>query len=89
MAVVGLVAVVAIGSVVGLYIAKFRNTPQPVSAETPDEITPVKGSEMVIEKASSRDKTLRLFDGLYHETMNEPEQDEVLDLVVGWLDERT
>jgi alpha-beta hydrolase superfamily lysophospholipase len=44
---------------------------------------------MVAERAGSADKTLELFDGLYHETMNEPEQGEVLDLVVGWLDERT
>jgi acylglycerol lipase len=54
-----------------------------------DEITPVDGSEMVIEEAGSADKTFVLLDGLYHETMNEPEQDEVLDLVVGWLDERS
>jgi alpha-beta hydrolase superfamily lysophospholipase len=54
-----------------------------------DEITPVEGSEMVFEEAASTDKTLRIFDGLYHETMNEPEQDQVLELVVGWLDERT
>lgn len=56
---------------------------------TGDRITSPAGSEMVVRGAASDDKTLRLFDGLYHETMNEPEQGEVLDLVVSWLDERT
>lgn len=56
---------------------------------TGDRITPPAGSEMVVERAASSDKTLRLFDGLYHETLNEPEQGEVLDLVVSWLDQRT
>jgi acylglycerol lipase len=56
---------------------------------TGDRIVPRDGTEMVAERAGSEDKTLELFDGLYHETLNEPEQDEVLDLVVGWLDERS
>jgi len=54
-----------------------------------DAIVPHDGSEMVAERAGSDDVTLRLLDGLYHETMNEPEQDEVLNLVVAWLDERS
>jgi alpha-beta hydrolase superfamily lysophospholipase len=56
---------------------------------TGDRITPPAGSEMVVERAASEDKTLRLLNGLYHETMNEPERSEVLEMVVSWLDLRT
>jgi acylglycerol lipase len=38
---------------------------------------------------SSADKTLKLYEGLYHEILNEPERETVLADIVGWLDERT
>lgn len=53
-----------------------------------DRITEPAGSELVHALAGSADKELVLFDGLYHETMNEPERNKVLDRVVAWLDER-
>jgi alpha-beta hydrolase superfamily lysophospholipase len=34
----------------------------------------------------SPDHTLRIYEGLYHEVFNEPERDEVLDDLAGWLD---
>jgi alpha-beta hydrolase superfamily lysophospholipase len=34
----------------------------------------------------SKDHTLRIYEGLYHEVFNEPERDAVLDDVAGWLD---
>jgi acylglycerol lipase len=54
-----------------------------------DELVPPSGSLMVHERAGSDDKTLRIWDGLYHEILNEPEQDQVIDLIVSWLDERS
>jgi len=36
--------------------------------------------------AGSPDHTLRIYDGLYHEVFNEPERDQVLDDLAGWLD---
>ena len=54
-----------------------------------DMLTPPDGSRMVHERAASEDKTLRVYDGLYHEILNEPEQDRVLDDLVAWLDART
>jgi acylglycerol lipase len=54
-----------------------------------DGLVPVAGSRMVHERASSEDKTLVVYDDLYHEILNEPEQGEVLDRIVGWLDERS
>ena len=56
---------------------------------TDDKITEQAGTERVHELAGSADKTIELFEGLYHETLNEPEQDQVLDLVVAWLDQRS
>ena len=53
-----------------------------------DEITEPAGTERVHSLAGSTDKSIVIFDGLYHETMNEPEQDEVLDQVVEWLEKR-
>lgn len=35
-----------------------------------------------------KDCTLKLWDGLYHEIHNEPEQDEVFKFTLAWLDER-
>jgi len=51
-----------------------------------DALTSPSGSELVYEKVRSEDKTLRLYDGLFHEIFNEPEQDSVIDDVIGWLD---
>lgn len=56
---------------------------------TGDLLTPPAGSEALFARAASKDKTLKLYDGLYHEVFNEPEQDEVLDDLVEWLGART
>lgn len=40
----------------------------------------------VDEHTGSADHTLRIYEGLYHEVLNEPERDAVLDDVCGWLD---
>ncbi len=46
---------------------------------------------MVHERASSEDKTLHVYDGLFHEVLNElPEDRErVLADIVAWLDAHT
>lgn len=54
---------------------------------TADQITEPAGTETVHDRAASSDKSIHLFEGLYHETLNEPEQGEVLDRVVKWLDQ--
>jgi acylglycerol lipase len=50
-----------------------------------DELVPPDAAEMVHDLAGSQDKTLIEYDGLFHEILNEPEQDEVLDDLVEWL----
>jgi acylglycerol lipase len=42
---------------------------------------------MVAERAGSADKRLIEYDGPYHEILNEPEQDKVMDDLVAWLDQ--
>jgi alpha-beta hydrolase superfamily lysophospholipase len=52
-----------------------------------DGIADVGGARDFFEELGSRDKRLRVYEGLRHETMNEPERDRVLDDLVAWLDE--
>ena len=47
------------------------------------------GARMVHERAGSVDKTLTVYDRLYHEIFNEPERDAVIDGVVKWITART
>ena len=42
-------------------------------------------SQRLYDQARAADKTLRLYDGLYHETFNEPEQEQVLGDVHDWI----
>jgi hypothetical protein len=37
-----------------------------------DRIVPAAGSRMVHDRAGSPDRSLRLYEGLYHELLNEP-----------------
>ncbi|MDX1420922.1 MAG: alpha/beta hydrolase [Rubricoccaceae bacterium] len=55
---------------------------------TADRITDPDGSRWLHTNAPSEDKTLRLYEGLYHETMNEPEREQVLDDLVAWIHAR-
>lgn len=56
---------------------------------TADLLTPAEGSRRLFERVSSPDKTLRLYEGLYHEILNEPEKEQVVADLLAWLDERT
>lgn len=55
---------------------------------TADELTDPEGSRQLFRRAGSEDTTLKLYDGLYHEIMNEPEREQVLSDVVAWLNTR-
>jgi alpha-beta hydrolase superfamily lysophospholipase len=56
---------------------------------TDDKLTSPEGSEELAERARSTDKTLKLYDGLYHEVFNEPEQETVMHDLAEWLDAHT
>ncbi len=53
-----------------------------------DRIAAPSGSARFYEAAQAADKTLKIYDGLYHEVFNEPEQAQVLTDLIAWLDER-
>jgi alpha-beta hydrolase superfamily lysophospholipase len=53
---------------------------------TADRITDPAGSRWLHEHAPAADKSLKLYEGLYHETHNEPERERVLDDLTAWLD---
>ncbi|HEY5187560.1 MAG TPA: lysophospholipase [Solirubrobacteraceae bacterium] len=53
-----------------------------------DRLCPPAGSEMLGERIGAADKTVKSYPGLFHEILNEPERDEVLTDIRGWLAER-
>ncbi len=50
-----------------------------------DKLTPPAGSQMLYDGLGSTDKTLKFYEGLRHETHNEPEQGMVIDNIIQWL----
>ena len=56
---------------------------------TADGLCPPAGSLMLHQRIGSPDKTLKPYEGLYHEILNEPEQDQVMDDICGWLEAHT
>ncbi len=53
-----------------------------------DEITNPEGSKELVKREASKDKTLKLYPGLVHDLLHEPEKEKVLADVTSWLDER-
>ncbi len=53
-----------------------------------DRLVPNDGARLLHERASSTDKTLKIYEGLYHEILNEPEGEVVLHDLVQWLKKR-
>lgn len=53
---------------------------------TADPIVPPAGSVMLGERIGSQDLTVTPYEGLYHEILNEPERDQVVAEILGWLD---
>lgn len=50
-----------------------------------DRLASPQGSKLLYERVSSTDKTLKIYDGLYHEVFNEPEREQVMRDVEQWL----
>jgi acylglycerol lipase len=55
---------------------------------TADGLCPPAGSLMLGERIGATDTTVKAYDGLFHEILNEPERDEVLGDICAWLSER-
>jgi lysophospholipase len=52
---------------------------------TADGLCPPAGSEMLARLIGSADATVKAYEGLFHEILNEPERDAVLEDIVAWL----
>lgn len=52
---------------------------------TEDRLCPPRGAIMLADRLGSSDLTTHAYEGLYHEIMNEPERDRVLDEITDWL----
>jgi len=62
------------------------NLPILIMHGTADRLSDPKGSEMLYERVSSRHKTLKLYEGFYHEIFNEPRREQVFADMETWLD---
>jgi len=67
---------------------KLVTLPMLILSGTADRLSDPEGSKQLYERADSRDKTLKLYNGFYHEILNEPEKERVLEDIVEWLDRR-
>jgi len=56
---------------------------------TADRLSHPASSQMLYERIGSADKTLKLYDGFYHETFNEPEHEQVFSDMETWLETHT
>jgi alpha-beta hydrolase superfamily lysophospholipase len=63
-------------------------TPFLVLHGTADRLASPAWSRRLYDRAAAPDKTLRLYEGLYHETFHEPERDQVLADLADWLRSR-
>ena len=55
---------------------------------TADKLTEPDGSRAFGEHAGSPDKTLTLYEGSYHETMNDLDRDRVIEALIEWIEKR-
>jgi alpha-beta hydrolase superfamily lysophospholipase len=55
---------------------------------TQDKATKPSGSQLFYERAGSKDKTLRLYEGHYHDLLNDSDKELVMSDIQAWLDAR-
>lgn len=56
---------------------------------TRDALTAPSGSRELVRAAPSTDKTLKIYEGLYHDLLHEPQGAKVADDILAWLDAHT
>lgn len=54
-----------------------------------DKIIPYRSSLKIYDQIASKDKKLKVYTGLYHELVQEPEREQVWQDILMWLNERT
>lgn len=61
------------------------NLPILIMHGSADRLSDPSGSQILYQRVSSSDKTLKLYDGCYHEIFNEPERQQVFADMEAWL----
>ena len=85
-------AISAVASVDGMQQVRERASsiriPLLVMYGTADSVNPVAGSDALFESVASEDKSIKPYQGLYHDMLNEPERAQVTADVIAWLNAR-
>jgi len=55
---------------------------------TRDKATKPAGSQLFYDTVGSRDKTLKLYEGHYHDLLNDIDKQAVMSDITGWIDAR-
>ncbi len=71
----------------GRVLAEARKIRRPllILQGAADKLVDPRGAQVLFDRVSSVDKTIKVYEGLYHEVFNEPEHDQVLGDVEKWL----
>lgn len=69
-------------------IAELFTQPALFMHGSADELTDPEGTRVFYENCNSLDKELIIWDGLYHELINEPEKDQVISKMIDWINDR-
>ena len=64
------------------------NLPLLILHGTADKATRPDGSQQFFDEAGSSDKTLKLYEGHYHDLLNDFGKEDVMDDIAGWIDAR-
>ena len=55
---------------------------------TADKATRPDGSQLFFDRAGSTDKTLKLYEGYYHDLLNDVGREQVFADIIGWIEAR-
>lgn len=69
-------------------VALVFETPFLLLQGTEDRLASPKGATLFYKRSPSPDKTLRMYEGLYHEVLSEPEKETIVQEILAWLEAR-
>lgn len=77
-----------VGLLYAAYNAKDYTRPMLIMHAKSDMIVPMYWSINWLNASASKDKSMVVWNGLYHETMNEPVRDQIIDYALNWINAR-
>ena len=67
-------------------VVRERTVVEEEPPEEPDEVTDPEGSKNLVARAGTKDKVLKLYPGLVHDLIHEPEKETVMTDIEKWLE---